>query len=324
MRFIIYGAGGIGGVIGAELHKAGQDVVLIARGAHLAALQTHGMTYQTPHKTEVLKIPAVGHPREIEFQQDDAVILTMKAQHTRGALDDLAASAPADTRVICCQNGVANEREALRRFAHVYAMLVILPSVLLEPGVVQTHATGNIAILDAGRYPSGTDDFIARLTTGLETANLTAKPNATVMRFKYRKLLANLGNAIQALCPPGEASKAIHAQTRQEAEACFAAAGIEWAGAEEYQELRKVMAPMGEIGGVGRGGGSSWQSIMRGTGDIEADYLNGEIVLLGRLYGIPTPANQILQQAANELARNGGPAQSTTAEDLQKRIEAAR
>ncbi len=56
MRFIIYGAGGIGGVIGAELFKAGHDVVLIARGAHLAALQAGGMTYQTPHKTEVLGI----------------------------------------------------------------------------------------------------------------------------------------------------------------------------------------------------------------------------------------------------------------------------
>jgi 2-dehydropantoate 2-reductase len=323
LRFIIYGAGGIGGVIGAELFKAGHEVMLIARGAHLAALQSGGMNYQTPHKSEVLPIAAVGHPRELDFRGDDAVILTMKAQHTRGALDDLAASAPADLRLICCQNGVANERAALRRFEHVYAMLVVLPSVLLEPGVVQTHATGTIGVLDAGCYPGGTDAFIAGVTGALETANFSARPDATVMRFKYRKLLGNLGNALQAVCPSGKESQAIHARMRQEAKACFAAAGIAWASAAEYKERRKVMAPMGEIDGVARAGGSSWQSIMRGTGDIEADYLNGEITLLGRLHGIPTPANTVLQQAANELARSGGPAQSSTAAELLERIENA-
>ena len=48
---------------------------------------------------------------------------------------------------------------------------------------------------------------------------------------------------------------------------------------------------MHDIGGRRRGGGSSWQSLARGTGTIETDYLNGEIVLLGRLHGVPTPVN---------------------------------
>ncbi|NUT26811.1 MAG: ketopantoate reductase family protein, partial [Streptomyces sp.] len=52
-----------------------------------------------------------------------------------------------------------------------------------------------------------------------------------------------------------------------------------------------------------RGGGSSWQSLTRGTGTIEADYLNGEIALLGRLHGVPTPLNELLQHLANTFAR---------------------
>jgi 2-dehydropantoate 2-reductase len=323
LRFVIYGAGGIGGVIGAELFLAGHDVILIARGTHLAAIQENGLTYQRPQQTRRLSIPAVSHPREFSFQPDDAVIMTMKSQHTRDALNDLAAHAPADTRVICCQNGVENERMALRRFPNVYAMLVILPAASLEPGVVQTHATGNIGILDAGRYPGGTDEFIARVTSALETADLTAKPNPKVMRFKYRKLIMNLGNALQACCPPGDETRKIRRLLRQEAETCFNAAGIEWASDEENNELRKAMSPYAEIDGQPRPGGSSWQSIMRGTGDIEADYLNGEIVLLGRLHGIPTPANFILQQAANELARSGGEAQSIPASEIIRRIEMA-
>ena len=55
--------------------------------------------------------------------------------------------------------------------------------------------------------------------------------------------------------------------------------------------------------GEARGGGSSWQSLARGTGSIETDYLNGEIVLLGRELGIPVPANEVLQREANRFAR---------------------
>jgi 2-dehydropantoate 2-reductase len=61
------------------------------------------------------------------------------------------------------------------------------------------------------------------------------------------------------------------------------------------------------INGQPRSGGSSWQSLARGTGSIEADYLNGEIVLLGRLHGVPTPVNELARQLANKAAREGTP-----------------
>ena len=56
-------------------------------------------------------------------------------------------------------------------------------------------------------------------------------------------------------------------------------------------------------GGKSRPGASSWQSLARGTGSIEADYLNGEIVMLGRLHGVATPVNLALQRLANQAAR---------------------
>jgi len=57
------------------------------------------------------------------------------------------------------------------------------------------------------------------------------------------------------------------------------------------------------VDGRPRGGGSSWQSLTRAAGSIEADYLNGEIVLLGRLHGVATPANAVVQRIANRMAR---------------------
>ena len=60
-----------------------------------------------------------------------------------------------------------------------------------------------------------------------------------------------------------------------------------------------------EAGERPRGGSSSWQSLARGSGSIEADWLNGEVVLLGRMHGVPTPVNEALQRLANEMAANG-------------------
>jgi 2-dehydropantoate 2-reductase len=62
---------------------------------------------------------------------------------------------------------------------------------------------------------------------------------------------------------------------------------------------------VGEIGGRPRGGGSTWQSVVRGTGSIEVDYLNGEIVLQGRLLGVPTPVNALLVELAWQTVREG-------------------
>ena len=78
---------------------------------------------------------------------------------------------------------------------------------------------------------------------------------------------------------------------------------------------------MHEVAGEPRPGGSTWQSLRRGAGSIETDYLNGEIVLLGRVHGIPTPANETVQALANELSRNGKGPGGVSVDDVLARIE---
>ncbi len=321
MRIIIYGAGGIGGVIGAQLFKAGHDVVLIARGPHLKAMQSNGMRYETPHGSETLPVTTVGHPSEIDFQQDDVVLLTMKAQHTLDALDTLRKVAGDTVPVICGQNGVANEPMALRRFQHVYGMLIYLPSTFLEPGVIQTNSAKTIGVLDTGCFPHGTDDRVETLMATLEDANFSARPTADIMRWKYGKLIINLGNALNALCPRDDDAKPVRALLRAEGKACLEAAGIAYTDEDEITARRGDLMKSGKINGVGRQGDSSWQGLMRGNRDIEADFLNGEIVLLGRTHGIPTPANELLQRLANQMAQEGTAPQSMSAVDLLAQIE---
>ena len=114
MRFVVYGAGAVGGVIGARLHQSGHEVVLIARGEHLRAIERSGLRIESPDDTATLDIPAVGSPSEAELGAGDVVILAVKSQDTGGALDALTAGAPDRVPVVCAQNGVENERAALR------------------------------------------------------------------------------------------------------------------------------------------------------------------------------------------------------------------
>jgi 2-dehydropantoate 2-reductase len=79
---------------------------------------------------------------------------------------------------------------------------------------------------------------------------------------------------------------------------------------------------MRPIGAERHQGGSTWQSLARGH-DLEGDYLNGEIVLLGRLHGVPTPVNTMLQRLGLDLAQHATPPGSMTLEQVEARLAGA-
>jgi 2-dehydropantoate 2-reductase len=318
MRYIIYGAGGIGGAIGGHLFHRGHEVVLICRGEQLAMIRRQGLTLKTPEESLQLPIRAVGHPRELVFSENDVVILTMKSQDTEMALRDLQRAGGADAAIVCCQNGVDNERMAARRFSWVYGMVVWMPTTYLEPGVVLHHAAPAGGILDAGCYPQGVDPLITQVTADLTACGFSAKPDPHIMRWKYTKLLSNLRNALQAICGLDAAGGEVARAMRQEAFACYKAAGIECISEDVMRERVQKEITMGKIEGQPRAGGSTWQSLVRGLPSIEVDYLNGEIALLGKLHGVPTPYNLLLQQVANDMARSGKKPGSVTVEQLQQ------
>ncbi len=323
MRYVIYGAGAIGGVIAVRLARAGLDVLVIARGPHLEAIRANGLHYASPNEELTVSLQAVEDPAEIDWTADDIALMCMKTQDAAPALDALRAAAGPALPVFCCQNGVANERMALRRFEHVYAVVVMLPAAHLEPGRVVAQSKAAPGILDLGCYPEGIDEVCRRVAKDLEAARFIAQADPRVMRFKYTKLLLNLGNALQATCQAGDAGREIIGRARKEATRCFEAANIDCASNQEFSERRADLIQPAPVNGSMRGGGSSWQSLARRAGSIEADYLNGEIALLGRLHGVPTPVNSILQQVANEVARAGDPPESFSVAELLERIRDA-
>jgi 2-dehydropantoate 2-reductase len=304
MRFVVFGAGAIGGVVAMRLHGSGHQVRLIARGPHHDAIAARGLTLETPVERVTAALPVARTPAEAEIEPDDVVLLATKSQDTLVALDTLLEVAPAATPVVCLQNGVANERIALRRFADVYGAVVMAPTAHLEPGVVQAYGTELTGTIDVGRYPRGLDDRASAVCAALEASHFSAVPREEIMRFKYAKLIANLANSVQAICGPDAAAGELVRRVQEEGRAVLRAAGIEF----EVPDVADIRGRwerwgVGEIDGRPRAGGSTWQSIARGSPSVETDYLNGEIVLLGRLHGMPTPVNELLQSLAWETIR---------------------
>ncbi|MGA4838913.1 ketopantoate reductase family protein [Streptomyces sp. G45] len=333
MRYLIIGAGAVGGSVGGRLAEAGHDVVLVARGAHHAALREHGLRLTTPDGTRVHRVPAVRGPAELgPLRPDDVLFLAVKIQDAEAALavwgpHPVAGGTTAAEALplVCAQNGVEGERLALRRFARVYGCCVWLPSTYVEPGAVSAAGAPYTGMLHLGRYPAGTDDTVRGIAADLAGAKLLAPVTANVLRWKYGKLLGNLGNAVEALTGPlrDDAALDLCARARAEGRAVFAAAGIEAVGEREQRETRGDLVTLEPLDGVERGGGSSWQSLIRGTGTIEADHLNGEIVLLGRLHGVPTPVNALLQRLANTFAQERRAAGSMPVAELARLVKEA-
>jgi 2-dehydropantoate 2-reductase len=314
MRYVVYGAGAVGGVIGGRLALSGAGITLVARGPHLAAIRAHGLVLDAGDGRHRIDVPATDTAADVAWTDDTVVLLAVKSHQAAVALADLREHAPADVAVVCATNGIATETAALRLFARTYAVCVMLPSTHLEPGVVVAGCHPTPAILDIGRVPGGTDATTTAVAGDLRAAGIVSEERADIMAWKRRKLLTNLGNGVDASFARGAAADELADLALAEGERVLAAAGVTVVGDEEDRQRRGTI--LQRRPDLERGGGSTWQSLTRGTGDSEIDYLGGEIVLQGRLHGVPTPVNEAIVAGTRRLAYAGAAPRSLDAADV--------
>ena len=157
MRFVVVGAGAIGGAVGGRLFRAGYDVTLVARGDHGRALRS-GLVLEAPDGTVTLPVPVVEDPAQVSWEGDadgdPVVLLAVKGQHTDHALEQLRGGAPGRA------GGLHAERRGERApgaapLPDTYGICVMCPATQLRPGVVQVHSAPVSGLLDLGRFPSG-------------------------------------------------------------------------------------------------------------------------------------------------------------------------
>lgn len=324
---MVLGIGAVGGTVAARLADAGHEVLALARGEHAARVKSDGLRLDAPDGVVTARLDVVGRPEELRLRADDVLLLATKSQHTAGVLDALPAAAR-DLPLLCVQNGVSNEREALRRHGRVHGVCVMLPALHTEPGRVAVFAQPS-AVLEVGRWAGGHDDVDDAVAVDLSAAGLLTRVRDDVAAYKRRKLLSNLGNAVQALLGTelDEAGRAVaadlHRRAVEEGEGVLVEAGLPPLDLAEWERDVEGRITITDVPGLERGGGSTWQSLVRGAGSVEADHLNGEIVLQARLLGGQAPVNEALRRAVVDAAREGRPPGSVSPADLLRLVDAS-
>ena len=328
---MVIGAGAIGGALGARLHQAGCEVVLVARGEHLRVLQDTGLRLRAPTEDVRLRVPAVAAPDEVSLTARDVLVLATKTQQAGEALrtwadvpvhgpdDEVLGTAGERLPLLTALNGVASERMALRYFRSVVGVCVWMPAVHLVPGEVILRAAPRSGVLHLGSVPVGAvpDPVLREVAADLDAAGFDAPLPPDVMPWKYRKLISNLGNVFQALVAGNGDWRGLEQLAVAEARRVLDAAEIAVTPDEEEAAVRAAGFSMHPVPGVPDDvGGSTWQSLRRGTGNVETDYLNGEIARVAHGIGQTAPLNATLASLARRAAQTGHAPGSLSADQL--------
>ena len=321
VRLVIFGAGAIGSTIAGLLTRAGSRVVCVARPAYAEALRK-GIVIKENGDDITISVDAVSSARELVPERGDIALITTKSQATETAVKELSARYGETLPVVCLQNGVRNEEIAAGIFQKVYAGLVFLSAVQLEPSVIELPQGRSVAI---GCYPSGVDEMARIVTAELKRAGFDAIASAHAMSMKWGKLVANLNNATttitgywleRAMADP--AMRKLMLAVREEGLRVLDGAGIAVEPpADEPSPIRiremtdKLREPPKHPYDPARLAvgphtySSMWQDLHLGRRAHEADFLNGDIVELGRKFGIPTPYNLMILEIVNRMFEKG-------------------
>lgn len=318
MRYIIVGAGAVGASLAAQFEAAGVDYTLLARGGQLAHLRAHGLRYRRPEGETTVALTLTDEAG-LRLRADDVILLCVKTQDVeatgrtlarlpveRGAADGGASDGVeegADLPIVALQNGLAAERILARRFARVYSASVRTPAIYTRTGEVRVLATPQFASFTVGRHPAGTDAVSGRLVADLARAGALAEERGDITRWKAEKLVHNMRNALELFAGDEAERERAGAAVASEAERALRAAGHDLprpgerrVSLADWRVLEDPDDPAGH---------STWQSFVRGA-PSEVDFLNGEIVRLGHLHGVPTPWNRAVARLSDRLAARGG------------------
>ena len=307
-RYIVFGAGAIGSILGAALHRSGQDAVLVGRGPHVQAIRKEGLQLISEGVLRRIKVSAIDDLRLIKPRLGDVLLLTVKSQDTEAAAKQLGSIYGPRTSIVSLQNAVRNEEILAGQFQEVYGGLVEFSGNYLRAGLVE-HTRNNLVAV--GRYPEGVDPVAERISADLTAAGFRVECHLQVMNLKWWKLLLNVNNGLLALLgswlQKAQSDPNIYplmADVMCESLSVLRKANIH---PQAPQGLPPIEATIEKL----RNGGfaceydlpaerrtypSTWQDLRLQRQATEVDFLNGEIVRVGKDLGVRTPLNSVLMK----------------------------
>jgi 2-dehydropantoate 2-reductase len=187
MRVLVVGAGGVGGYFGARLARAGVPVTFLARGAHLEAIQRHGLRVRSSADGEwAVKVDATGDAQRLA--PADVVLFCVKSFDTQTAAEAIVPAAGPETAVVSLQNGVDNE-ETLGRVlgpGHAVGGVAWVFAAIESPGVIVHRLGGRLAFGELDGRPS---PRLERLQGAFTTAGVAAEVSKDITRVLWEKYL---------------------------------------------------------------------------------------------------------------------------------------
>ena len=319
MRICVFGAGAIGGLVAVKLAAVGEEVTVIARGPHLAAIRERGLWVLEEGRQTVARVRAT--ERAAEAGPQDVVFLGMKAHQLPPVVGEVSALVGPGTTVVTAQNGIpwwyfarhGGPREGTRLesvdpggvvartldVSRVIGAIVYPAAELAEPGVVR-HVEGNRITL--GELDGADTGRVRALAESLRRAGFKARVASDLRAELWVKLWGNLSfNPVSALThatlaeicgfPP---ARELAAAMMREAQAVAEKLGIRFG-----ISLERRLAG-GEA--VGAHKTSTLQDVEAGR-PTELDALLGAVVELGRITGTPTPNLDAVWALASLLER---------------------
>jgi 2-dehydropantoate 2-reductase len=317
MRIAVIGAGAIGSVVGGLLARAGEDVTVIGRRPHVDAVNRNGLRIDGVVGTMQVRVRAV---ERLDFVPDLA-LLTMKTQSVAAAAREIRPFV-AGVPVVTMQNGVRSDElvaDVLGK-EDVLSCVVVLGATFLEPGSV-TYTTQGVLVLGA---PFGSIDERTRSVAATLNKAIPTHLSANIAGAHWTKLIVNENNALPAVTGLSiqevnqrPALRELSVLLMKEAAATIAAAGIKLASLPGLPKtaLRTMLSLPTPVAsrllkllsrslGKAPALGSTLQSVRRGE-TTEIDYLNGEIVVLGKRIGRPTPYNAAVVKLVHQVEATG-------------------
>jgi 2-dehydropantoate 2-reductase len=259
MRICIYGAGAVGGHLAARLAAAGNDVSVVARGPHLAAMREKGITLLHGAERITGRVRAAEDPAALGAQE--LVMVTLKANALSGIAKELKGMLKGEPPVVFAQNGIpwwyalglapARPRPPdLARLDPGGALRAALPvgsvigavvhsaNVVVEPGVVENRTPGNNMIV-LGEADDRGSDRAKELRALLERAGISSPVAADIRQAVWNKLVLNMGTGTLCLLTGGTVADVrtdpglleVHNRILAEARAIAAAHGVDVEGA---------------------------------------------------------------------------------------------
>lgn len=318
MRIGVIGAGAIGSVMGALLQRAGQNVVLIARPAHVAAIRKNGLQVEGDTGNFIAPVVAA---ENLNFRPDLA-LLTVKSQDVVPVLK-ANQNFLTDVPVVTFQNGIRSDQSVatILPCEQILSVVVLTHATYLAPGKVTVVYQGELML---GRAFGERDNKVEEVARILNQA-IPTQVTDNIQGAHWLKLIVNLNNALPAIT--NQTMKQIYAvaplrklavRLMREGLRVAHRANIRLESLPQVSvALTKLVnwMPLGMAGRIAAGKvrqlttrwplwGSTLQSIKRGR-PTEIDYLNGEIVECGKLYGEATPLNERIVNLVHQVERTG-------------------